>query len=329
MLTVIACLLGLALILYAVLGGADFGAGILEIVSGRRHQATIADAIAPVWEANHVWLILVVVVLFVGFPAIYATLSLLLHLPLLLALLGIVLRGTAFACRHYDVAEAATHRYYGAVFRYASLLTPLFMGMALGATMLGRLNPEAPTFGDRFLWPWLNGFACALGVFTIALFAYVAAVFLIGETSDPAEQHLYRRYARYALGAAVGTGGVVFLAAHLDGLPLLWLFWRSPVSLACLILATLLIPVLLPALARGQIWRARLLVGTQVGLILLGWFAVQYPVIIRLQGRPDLTLLNTRAPDGTLLPLLIAVMVGVAVVMPALGYLFWVFKVKR
>ncbi|MCI0718040.1 MAG: cytochrome d ubiquinol oxidase subunit II [Acidobacteria bacterium] len=326
MLTVIVIILGLALILYTVLGGADFGAGILEIFTGRRHEKIISEAIAPVWEANHVWLILVVVILFVAFPPIYATVSLYLHIPLLLALIGIIFRGTAFAFRHYDVVKERTaHRYYGHVFRYASLLTPFFMGMTLGATMLGRINPEASTFAELFLWPWFNLFSASLGLFTVALFAYLAAVFLVGE-AEVFDQHLDSRYPRYALSGSVGTGLLVFGAAHFQGFPLLALFWNSPLSLVCIAVTTLLIPFLLAALRKGRIWWTRLLVGAQVGLILLGWFAIQYPVVIRLYGHPDLTLLNSRAPDTALFTLLIAIVVGTPLVIPAFGYLFWVFK---
>ena len=111
MLILIITILGVSFILYTLLGGADFGAGIIETFAGRKGEQTVSRAIAPVWEANHVWLILAVVILFTAFPVVYASLSLVLHIPLMLVLIGIILRGTAFTFRHYDVIDDKSHRY--------------------------------------------------------------------------------------------------------------------------------------------------------------------------------------------------------------------------
>ena len=126
MLTLIIGILGAAFVLYTILGGADFGAGIIETFAGEKGERTISKAIAPVWEANHVWLILAVVILFTAFPAVYASVSLVLHIPLMLVLLGIIFRGTAFTFRHYDVMHDDTHRYYTILFKTSSILTPFF-----------------------------------------------------------------------------------------------------------------------------------------------------------------------------------------------------------
>src|SRR5215213_5330555 len=112
MLTIIIIILGVSFILYALLGGADFGAGIVETFAGRKGEKTISKAIAPVWEENHVWLILAIVILFTGFPQVYATISTALHIPLMIVLIGIVLRGSSFTFRHYYVTHDATHKYY-------------------------------------------------------------------------------------------------------------------------------------------------------------------------------------------------------------------------
>src|SRR3954453_20663750 len=125
MLAIIIFILGVSFLLYTLLGGADFGAGIIEIFGGKREEKTISTAIAPVWEANHVWLILAVVILFTGFPLVYSSLSLVLHIPLMLALLGIIARGTAFTFRHYDVGKESSHRRYSFLFKLSSFLTPM------------------------------------------------------------------------------------------------------------------------------------------------------------------------------------------------------------
>src|SRR3954453_18793274 len=125
MLALVILILGTSFVLYTLLGGADFGAGIIETFAGRREESTISRAIAPVWEANHVWLILAVVILFTGFPLVYSSLSLVLHIPLMLVLIGIIARGTAFTFRHYDVGKESSHRRYSFLFKLSSFLTPM------------------------------------------------------------------------------------------------------------------------------------------------------------------------------------------------------------
>ncbi len=162
--------LGLSIVFYVLFGGADFGAGVLEILSGKGDRETIANAIGPVWEANHVWLILVVVILFMAFPKVYATMSVHLHIPLLIMLVGIVLRGTTFTYMHYDAIKDETNNIYNAVFKFSSVLTPFFLGMIAGAATLGRINPEAEHFVEAFIAPWFNLFSASVGLFTVTLF---------------------------------------------------------------------------------------------------------------------------------------------------------------
>jgi len=122
----------ISLLLYVVLGGADFGGGILELLTKGKAAGIVSKAIAPVWEANHVWLILVVVILFVGFPSVYSTVLTALHIPVLLVLIGIIFRGSAFTFRHYDIDQATPKAIYSAVFQYSSLFTTFFLGVTLG-----------------------------------------------------------------------------------------------------------------------------------------------------------------------------------------------------
>src|ERR1035437_1169734 len=136
---IIIFVLGIALLLYILLGGADFGAGIIEIFTGKKGIDTISKAIAPVWEANHIWLILAIVILFNGFPHVFTTLTTYLHIPLLIVLIGIIFRGTAFTFRYYDTIKDKTHKYYTVLFRISSLLTPFFLGVTLGAIILGKI----------------------------------------------------------------------------------------------------------------------------------------------------------------------------------------------
>ncbi len=129
MLATVIIILSVSFMLYAILGGADYGAGIIEIFAGRKGEKIISKAIAPVWEANHVWLILAIVILFTGFPLVYSTISTALHIPLMIVLIGIVMRGSTFTFRHYDVTRDETHKYYTLLFRVSSFITPVFLGV--------------------------------------------------------------------------------------------------------------------------------------------------------------------------------------------------------
>ncbi len=319
--------LGLSLVFYVLFGGADFGAGILEMISGESDRDTIAHAIGPVWEANHVWLILVVVILFMGFPKVYASLSLYLHIPLLIMLIGIVLRGTAFAFMHYDAIKDQSNEIYNRIFKISSLVTPLFLGITIGAALLGRINPEAETFTEAFIYPWFNLFSFAVGFFTLTLFTFLAAVYLIGETANDRQRKAFTKSARGLNIAAVVTGMIVFASAEWEGLPLISLFIDSWFAILMLIAATLLLPAVWWSLLKTKIILSRIFAASQVICILLAWFRVQYPVVInRVEGYSDLTFYNSAAPDATLLQLVIALVVGSIIILPFLFYLMKTFK---
>ena len=170
MLYVVIAFLFLSVILYILLGGADFGAGIVELFTGKkarkRTQNLMYESIAPVWEANHMWLIIAIVVVFVGFPDIYEVLSVYLHIPLVLMLLGIIARGTAFTFRNYDAIDDNWKNIYREVFYYSSLVTPFFIGSIAAATISGSINPDAKDFLSLYVYSWLNPFGIAVGVFT-------------------------------------------------------------------------------------------------------------------------------------------------------------------
>ena len=218
MLTLIIIILGGSFLLYTLLGGADFGAGIVETFAGKREEVTISKAMAPVWEANHVWLILAVVILFTGFPLVYSSLSLVLHIPLMMVLLGIICRGSAFTFRHYDVVNDNSHKYFTALFRISSFITPLFLGMVLGAMILGRITFDTTkSFYDVFISPWLNIFCISMGVFSTCLFAYISAIFLVGETRIDRERKMYVRFSKRAMLLTMLTGLLVFVMSLTEG----------------------------------------------------------------------------------------------------------------
>ncbi|TXK45306.1 cytochrome d ubiquinol oxidase subunit II [Pontibacter qinzhouensis] len=327
MLLIIITILGVSFILYTLLGGADFGAGIVETVAGRKGERIVSKAIAPVWEANHVWLILAIVILFTGFPLVYATISVALHIPLMIVLLGIVMRGTSFTFRHYDVTHDKTHAYYSIFFKASSFITPVFLGITLGAMILGNINLEyTGSFYEQYIAPWFNLFCLAMGLFSASLFGYIAAVFLIGEATYAIEQKRYVRISKIFLFLTIILGVVVFLAAEQENHQLFNEFFQSSLSIGSFAAVALLTPVTYYLFNHPNIVLLRIAIGLQVTLIMLGWFAIQFPILVYEKNGNHLTFYNTQAPYATLYQLLIALIVGLLFVLPAFYFLFKVFK---
>ncbi|GAB3173778.1 cytochrome d ubiquinol oxidase subunit II [Telluribacter humicola] len=328
MLQIIILILGVAFVLYTILGGADFGAGIVETFAGRKGEKIISKALAPVWEANHVWLILAIVILFTAFPLVYSTISVVLHIPLMIVLIGIVLRGSFFTFRHYDIGHSGTHKYYTAVFKVSSFITPVFLGVTLGAMILGRvdLSDTSESFYEQFVAPWFNWFCFAMGLFSALLFGYIASIFLIGETLTPIERFRYVRLSRVFMLLTFVASALVFVAAEWDGLHLFNDFFNSTASIVAFAIVLLLVPAIFYLFNHPNILFLRLAIGLQVAMVIVGWFAIQYPVLVVEKSGEHLTFYNTQAPPATQYQLLIALFVGLLFVIPAFFFLFRVFK---
>lgn len=319
--------LALAIVLYCLFGGADFGAGILELIVRKHDWKLIDQAIAPVWEANHVWLVLVVVILFVGFPPIYATVGQFLHIPLILLLVGIILRGTAFTFRHYDAKhEWGTRRAYNLVFRLSSLLATLFLGVIVGAVIMGRITPEPASFYEGYIAPWLNVFSFTVGLFTVCLFSFLASVYLMGEARLGRERAVLVRASKILALAAVLSGGLVFMEGEFSSVYLLSRFIYSPVAIVSVLVSALLLPVLWRSLSREKVWQSRILAGAELVLVLVAWFDVQSPVVVAMRNNASLTFRNSAAGGATQLQLVIALAVGSLLILPGILYLMKVFK---
>ncbi len=316
----------ISLILYALLGGADYGGGVWDLfVSGQRaaaQRALIADAIGPVWEANHVWLILVIVILFTAFPPAFAAIATALHIPLTLMLIGIVLRGTAFTFRTYDVERDDVQRRWSLVFSIASLITPVLLGIILGAIASGTIRVENGVVTSGFIRSWLAPFPVAVGFFALTLFAFLAAVYLTLETRERDLQEDFRRRALIA-GVAVGVLALLVFILAGTGAPTV----RAGLSRSGWAVALHLVTAGFALGAFYTLWTrrygwARVCAITQVTLILLGWALAQFPYVIE----PDLTLTAAAAPPLTLQLLLGALAAGAILLFPSYYYLFRVFK---
>jgi len=316
-----------ALNAYAVLGGADFGGGVWDLLAlgprKARQRELIAEAIGPVWEANHVWLILAIVLLFTCFPPAFARLGTRLHIPLSLVLIGIVLRGSAFTFWRYGADEE--QRNWGMVFAIASLMTPLLLGTTAGAIASGAVGDGGWGSGDfygTYVAPWLNPFALSVGMFALIAFAFLAAVYLTLEARDREVREDFRRRA-LASGVGLFLAAVVVLLLSLNRAPrvrdgLIFAPWAVPLHL---LTAAAAITALVALWARR--WRvARVAAAAQVSLILWGWALSQYPYILP----PDLSIANAAAPAATLRLVLAALVAGAVLLLPSLYYLFRIFK---
>ena len=317
---------------YVLLAGADFGGGVWDLfASGPRREdqrALIADAIGPVWEANHVWLILVVVLLFTCFPPAFAALSITLHIPLVIMLMGIVMRGAAFTFRTYDSQRDSVQNRWSLIFAVASLVTPVILGVCVGAIAAGRIPPDAgmgfasETFHASYIAPWLTAFGLAIGVTTLALFAQLAAVYLTVETQDPALQDDFRRRALIAQGCALAAALAALLLAPVQAPRIskgLLGGWHSiPLLAAVAIFAAATVW----SLRQRRFGLARVAAAAQASAILWGWPLAQFPYLLPLH----LTIDAAASPPPTLRLVLIALVIGALLLFPSLWYLFRIFK---
>ncbi len=317
----------MAMIAYVVTGGADFGGGVLELFArGPRATAQVRalhDAIAPIWEANHVWLILVVVLLFACFPVAFAAIMVALHVPLTVMLIGIVLRGAAFVFQSYAAGDHTVERLSGRLFRITSAVTPLALGVVAGAVAGGRIrvDPATDLVTSDPAQPWCEPFPLLVGLMTLGLCTQLAAVYMTIETRGELREDFRRR----AIISAVLVGAIGWPAAWVAyhdapciGQPLLASWWSVPfhattggVAVACIV-----------ALVARHFQVARVLAIAQAALILIGWGLAQYPLVLA----PDLTVEHCAAPRAVLLSTLVVLGSGSVLLVPAFVWLYRVFK---
>lgn len=305
--------------LYAIFGGADFGGGFWDLIAGdaekgARPRALIQRSLTPVWEANHVWLIFILVVLWTAFPDAFGAVMSTLYVPLTLAAFGIVLRGAGFAFRK-SIRSLQMRRAMGATFALSSVLTPFFMGTVVGAIAAGNVPPGG---GDAFS-SWLQPLPLLVGAMFVASGAYLAAVFLVGDArrSDPGlEDYFVRR----ALAAALVAG--VFAVAGLLALhsEARYVFDRLTAEGLLLIVVSALCGIgVLASLLRG--WRRPLrpLAAGAVAAVIWGWGVAQFPYLLPT----SMKISQSAAPPDTLGAVIVVFLAAAIVVLPSLGLLYW------
>jgi cytochrome bd ubiquinol oxidase subunit II len=312
-------LIGMAL--YTVLAGADFGSGIWQLTAGggpdaKRIRDHAHESVAPVWEANHVWLIFVLVVVWTSYPVAFGSIASTLCVPLLAAGIGIIFRGATYALRSGTRTDRERRR-VDMVFAVSSILTPFFLGTVVGAIATGRV-PVGNAAGNLFT-SWFNAPSIFIGVVAVFNCAYLAAVYLAADGARRkdaflVEQFRFRALIAGGLAGIVAIGGLAVLHsdAHRlyhglldgDGLP------------------ALIVSVLAGIAALGLVWRsrfepARYTAAVAVAAIIAGWALAQKPVLL-----PGLTIRQAAAPHDTLVLVVVAVLAGAVILFPSLAFLF-------
>lgn len=324
--------MGVGLLAYTLGGGADFGGGLWDLLASgprkHRQRELIEHAIAPIWEANHVWLIFVVVLMFTVFPRAFAAIATALHIPIVIALIGIVLRGSAFTFRAYGLEPSERRRRWQHVFAWSSVVTPLFLGMTLAGISSGAIELVAGRVVSGFLVGWTSPFAVSVGLFVVALFALLAAVYLTLDALREGDDALANDFRRRAVMTEIGAGvlAMIVLWRAARDAPLLFTNlveapWSIPVQIATAVVAGAVIAALLTGRER---W-ARALVVVQVALVVVGWgLAMQGHLLL-----PALHYSGAGARGEVTRPLLYALAAGSVLLLPSLFVLFRVFKRRR
>ncbi len=307
--------------LYAVLGGADFGGGLWDLLAGgdrrgRAPRGLIDESITPVWEANHVWLVFDLVIFWTAFPHAFAAVMTTLALPLWLALAGIVLRGAGFAFRK-EAAQLRWQRLAGATFAFSSLVTPFFMGTVIGAIATGAV-PANPSHAS--LAAWTSPTAVLAGFVFVAACGYLAAVYLVGEAARRDDQPMRAYFARRAQAAAVLAGALSLATlGELHGsAPELYARLTGR-ALPLVILAGVCGLAVIAQLAVGRVVGLRVIAALGVAAVVWGWGVARYPVL--LPGTA-VTLSNAGAPDATLNAIVVLFIVAAVIIGPSFALLY-------
>ena len=307
--------------LYAVLGGADFGGGLWDLLAGPTRRglaprAFIDETITPVWEANHVWLVFDLVIFWTAFPHAFTAVMNALALPLWLAAAGIVLRGAGFAFRK-EMSRLDLQRAAGAVFAFSSLITPFFMGTVIGAIAAGAVRGDA---SHASLAAWTSPTALLAGLLFVTACGYLAAVYLTSEAARRGQRPMQAYFTRRAQAAAIVAGvlSLATLAALHSANPGL-VGYLTGRALPLMILAGACGLAVLALLTAGRTRGTRVIAALGVSAVVWGWGVAQYPVL--LPGTA-VTLANAGAPPASYGALVVVFVAALLLIGPSFALLF-------
>jgi cytochrome d ubiquinol oxidase subunit II len=318
--TTAAVILFAAITIYAILGGADFGAGFWDLVAGgakrgERPREVIDHSIAPVWEANHVWLIFIFVVLWTCFPEAYASITLTLFVPLTLAALGIVLRGASFAFRK-AVLRTRDQRNFGAAFALSSVLVPYCLGATVGSIASGRV-PAGGIAGDPWT-SWVNPTSILGGILAVAVTAYLAAFFLVTDARRLSDDTMVAYFSRRATAAGVVAGLVAVVGIFVLHHDATYLFDGLKSRALPLVILSAVCGIGALALVGRRPLYARVAAVGAVGSVIVAWGIAQWDYLLPT----SLTVSQAAAPTGTITAVLVATGVALVLVVPAFALLY-------
>jgi cytochrome d ubiquinol oxidase subunit II len=332
MLYIVMGFLWLAIFFYLVLGGADFGAGILEIFTvtadKQELRRTAYAASGAIWEANHMWIIIAVVIFFVGFPDIYAVISTSLHIPVLIMLLGIVARGTAFTFRNYDPVNDRMQALYSRIYTYSSFVTPLFIGIIAATAVSGRIDPNAAGFLRAYIFNWLDWYPISVGFFTVFLCGFLAAIFLTEEVGYKPTRWMYVEKALVMNFALVVFMLLSFWTAKAENIPMFQWVFGSMASIVAVVISFVSWIGIWYQILNYNARLTRLWTGIMVLSLLVAITYGHFPDVVLLKDGFSLSLLSGHAPQATIKVLAIALLAGGLFIVPSLFYLIYSFSRK-
>lgn len=328
-------ILALSMSAYALLAGADFGGGIWDLVAGgpsrgAAPRASIDKSVTPVWEANHVWLVFVLVVLWTGFPSAFAAVTTTLFIPLSASLFGIIARGVGFAFRHHAhtvIGQTIT----GGAFAIGSLITPFLLGTVVGAVATGQVRSGGPTGAGSLLGPggagrelsaWTSPAALLSGALFVAACAYVGAIYLTGDARRRGETAMTEYFRVRAIGSGVVTGVLAAVTMGVLGSSAPYVFGRltgAALPLVAISVAAGITALALLLLRVISVWALRATAGTAVTAVVAGWAWSQYPYLLPV----SLSLRAGSAPTGALAAIMVATGMTALLVAPGFALLFW------
>jgi cytochrome d ubiquinol oxidase subunit II len=321
----LAAVLWVGVMLYALFGGADFGAGFWDLIAGGAERGAqkrklIEHSIGPVWEANHVWLIFILVVMWTGFPPLFGAVSSTLWIPLTLAAFGVIARGSSFAFRKV-ATDVRQQRIFGGGFALSSVVTPFFLGAAAGAVASGRVPPGIGR--GNALTSWWNPVSVMTGLLAVVVCAYLAAVYLTADARRSGDTELVTQFRTRALAAGAAAGIVAALGL---------LFLHNDAPAVAHGLADRALPLVivsgvgglasLALLYLGHFLSARITAALAVAAVLWAWAVAQYPHLLD----PGLTISQAAATDSVLKAVLISLGVGALILVPSLSWLYLLFQ---
>ena len=321
----VALVLAGSLVMYVLTAGADFGGGVWDLLArgqrAVRQRRAIALTIGPIWEANHVWLILALVLTFVAFPRAYSAIGTSLHIPIAAMLVGIVLRGSAFVFRAHDHRKDDVQYRWSVVFASASAFTPVMLGIIAGAIASGDIDPDRP----EFFRSWLAPFPLAVGLLTLSIFAFLAAVYLtLAPSVDDELREDFRLRGLAAAGAVVVFAWLSFFLSR-TGAPSLWEgLWSSSFALPLQIVIGAVGVSCIASLWLRRYPLARALAAAEAALVVGGWALSQWPWVL-----PGHVHVRDAAPDNVLWLVLGVLAAGALPLSLTYGWLLRVFAARQ